>query len=165
MHSKHSCKQLKTFLALGFESPFSSLSLQAFFVAVLRVVVSYLEFKIAISAMALGVKPLLKCNVNMYWDALFVIGAQLILSVFLKTVAGYIGSRVRLKWRRKITQSVQRQLFSTPNLANYLVNLNHSVDNLDQRVCDDIEASTVLFWHIFLENWSKRDLSAREALL
>ena len=141
--------RLKMFVSLGFEGPCSPLTLQAVFVALLLVAVSYLEFRVAISALALGITPLLKCDVGTYWGALLIIGCQLVLSVFLKTVAGYVGTRLRLKWRTKITRSLQEQLFSTPNLANYLVNLNHSVDNLDQRITDDVETSTILFWRLF----------------
>ena len=157
---------LKNFLLVGFDSPFSSLTLQAYFVAVLIGAAAYLEFLISISALSLGITPLLSCETGAYWKALCRIMVGMIASVFLRVLSGFMGAKLRLRWRSQIVATLKREIFSTPGFVYYLVNVQENTDNLDQRLTEDVERATLLSWSfVFGHLESKGIVSLSSTLL
>ena len=50
------------------------------------------------------------------------------------------------------------QIYSQKNLANYLVNIQNCVDNMDQRVAEDVEVTTVFLWQFFFGNTTSKGI-------
>eukprot|EP00944_MAST-04C_sp_MAST-4C-sp1_P008648 g8648.t1 len=102
--------------------------------------------------------PLLRCALPEYWSNLFMFMLKYAALVSLKIIIGYFGAKLRLEWRTILVTKIQSQIYSQKNLANYLVNIQNCVDNVDQRVAEDVEVTTIFLWQFFFGNTTSKGI-------
>ena len=151
-------KRTKVLIKLGFKSWTSYASIRIYVFSVILIVSSYVNFIMAISIMSEFYSPLLKCDLETYWSNLSIFMLKYIVLVIFKVLVGYYGAKLRLEWRTEIVSNLQYTICSQRNLANYLINIQHSVDNVDQRVAEDVEVSTVFLWQFLFGNTTSKGL-------
>ena len=151
-------KRTKVLIKLGFKSWTSYASIRIYVFSVILIVSSYVNFIMAISIMSEFYSPLLKCDLETYWSNLSIFMLKYIVLVIFKVLVGYYGAKLRLEWRTEIVSNLQYTICSQRNLANYLINIQHSVDNVDQRVAEDVEVSTGFLWQFLFGNTTSKGL-------
>ena len=114
------------------------------------IVSSYFNFQMATTIMTEFYSPLLRCTTCPSIGLIFIFMLKYAVLVSLKIIIGYFGAKLRLEWRTILVTKIQSQIYSQKNLANYLVNIKNCVDNVDQRVAEDVEVTTVFLWQFFL---------------
>lgn len=79
-------------------------------------------------------------------DLLWLIGG----ACMLRVVSAAMGSFIRLKWRGALVTELHRRMLGRNNLLNYLSNVDCRVDNIDQRITQDVEAATLNAWNMIM---------------
>ena len=151
-------KRAKVLIKLGFRDWKSFASIRVYLFSIALIFSSYLNFIMAIYIVSEFYTPLLTCDLKTYWSNLSIFMLKYILLVILKVIVGYYGAKLRLEWRTKIVSHLQHKIYSRRNLANYLINMQHSVDNIDQRIAEDVEVSTILLWQFLFGNTTTKGL-------
>ena len=90
--------------------------------------------------------PLFQGKMPEFYNAVNEVFFELALASAVAVLAGMLGSYVRLKWRGAIVKELHRRMLSRNNLLNYLSNIDQRVDNIDQRMTQDVEVATSNAW-------------------
>ncbi|MEO7034168.1 MAG: ABC transporter ATP-binding protein/permease [Polyangiaceae bacterium] len=75
-----------------------------------------------------------------FWHSMTIFGAALVIAVPIYGFYYYVRDRLGISWRRWLTESFLRKYLS--NRAFYDLTSDHSIDNPDQRIAEDISAFT-----------------------
>jgi ABC-type uncharacterized transport system fused permease/ATPase subunit len=94
--------------------------------------------------------PIFQCNLAAFRDGVTKLAVVFVAMAVSSSVGGYLSESVRLRWRVKLTRHFHSQIYGTSKLAYYLTNIQHDVDNIDQRVTNDIELATGLSMNMVL---------------
>jgi hypothetical protein len=144
-------RRFKKLLIIGFGWKLCGpLALLAYLNVALCVLGGYVLATINATASSRALTPLLNGDLKefdrAFVELIWLIGA----GCMLRVVSALVGSFIRLKWRGALVKELHRRMLGRNNLLNYLSNVDPRVDNIDQRITQDVEAATLNAWNMVM---------------
>ena len=94
--------------------------------------------------------PVFSCDIPALVEGCILLAASFLFMSTTNALKSYFVESVRLEWRSTLTHKFQHQLLSTPKVAYALSHADCEVDNVDQRMTNDIElATSQTMWFVF----------------
>jgi ABC-type uncharacterized transport system fused permease/ATPase subunit len=144
-------RRLRKLIIIGFGWKLCGpLAILAYLNVAMCVVSGYLIAEVSATGNARALTPLLEGDIQgfdrAFVDLLWLIGG----ACMLRVVSALMGSFIRLKWRGAIVMELHRRVLGRNNLLNHLSNVDRRVDNVDQRITEDVELATLYTWNMIM---------------